>query len=82
MTKEAVERKKVVSGEVMTIEDYFLKNPHKIHILNNNPSRKGVIINGAMIELESTMWNAIKMTRVYHDELLGELRVLYHSRSR
>lgn len=72
----------VPSGKVTTLKEYFENNPQSVHIINNNPARRGVMLNGAMIEIGSVVWSNICLTPIYHDILLGEIRVIYHSHNK
>ncbi len=72
----------VPSGRVMTIREYFEANPQSIHIINNNPQRKAVMLNGCMIEIGSQLWNSICDTKVLYNSLLGEVSILYHIHER
>lgn len=65
----------IQTGVLMTIKEYFERNPQSIAIINNDPNRRGVIINGALIEIGSPLWNSICNTKLYHDQLLGEIRL-------
>lgn len=71
--------KGVPSGRVTTLEEYFAKNTQSVHVLNGDPMRKGVMLNGAMIEVGSNTWKNICQMPIYHDVLLGEIRLLYHN---
>lgn len=76
MKKE--KNKKICSGRVLTVEQHFKENPQSIHVLNGNESRKGVMLNGAMIEIGSSAWNMIRNIPIYHSTLFNEISIIYH----
>lgn len=78
----AEKTKRVPSGRVMTVAEYFEANPQSIHTINNDPARKGVIFNGTMIEIGSVEWYNMAGTKLYWDTLLGEIRFLYDTNGR
>ena len=68
----------IQTGAVTTIKEHFESNPQSVAIINGDPNRRGVIINGEVIEIGSPKWEMIKNIRIYNDQLLGELRILYN----
>lgn len=68
---------KISSGRILTVEQYFKENPQSIHILNGNPNRLGVMLNGAMIEIGSREWELVKNLVIFHNTLFNEISINY-----
>lgn len=68
---------KICSGRVLTIEQYFAENPQSIHVLNGNPDRRGVMLNGQMIEVGSNAWNMVRNLPIFHSKLFNEISIIY-----
>lgn len=69
---------KISSGRILTIEQYFKENPQSIHILNGNPNRLGVMLNGQMIEIGSKTWEMVRNLHIFHSTLFNEISIIYH----
>lgn len=67
-------KNEIESGVLITVEEYFKNHPLSIHIINNNLDRKGVMINGLIIEIGSVEWENIRKQYIYVDKLFGEIR--------
>lgn len=80
MMEVSGDKTQYLSGRVITLAEYFEKNPKSIHHINGDQSRKGVILNGSVIEIGSIAWKNIALTPIYQDDLLGELRIIYHNK--
>lgn len=71
--------KGIPSGKVTTLQKHFEENPQSVYHMQDNPERKGVMLNGSMIEIGSVVWQNICLTPIYHDTLFGEIRIIYHN---
>ncbi len=77
MSKEK-NKKLICSGRILTIEKYFEDNPQSIHVLNGNEERKGVMLNGQMIEIGSNAWQMVRNIPILHSTLFNEISIIYH----
>lgn len=69
---------KIPSGRVMTLQEYFERNPQSVHTLNGVPGRTGVIINGAIVEIGSIAWQNICQVPIFQDKLFGGLSFIHY----
>ncbi len=67
----------ILSGKVTTFEQYFIDNPQSVYHNSANLDEKAVMINGQMIVIGSDIWKSVAKMVIYHDILLGGLRILY-----
>lgn len=67
---------KIPSGRLTNLAEYFENNRQSLHTINGDPKRKGVLLNGVMIEMGSMYWQNLALVPIYQDLLFGEIRII------